>query len=258
MKFQHRLQEPSFRVKNIDIQKVKRPKNFTHYFRNGRIKHGFIYIVSGKMGVVLKNNVKQDFFAGTGELIFIPKNTVYSARYIEENTEIKIVQFDTDCEGLPQHLAVPSKIEFLGAKEIIENFFKPLENELFRHPFYYLSLIYELLWRIEESILSLPQKYKKLKPALSEISERFYENAKVSYYASLCGTSEVNFRRIFKEYMGISPVEYRNEIRLKNARFMLESEEYNVSETAEKCGFTNLSFFIRLFKKKYGHTPKKL
>ncbi len=129
-------------------------------------------------------------------------------------------------------------------------------GDIFRHPFYYLSLTNELLWKIEESLFSLPQKYKKLQPALSEISERFYENEKISYYASLCGTNEVNFRRIFREYTGVSPVEYRNEIRLKNARFMLESGEYNVSETAGKCGFTNLSFFIRLFKMKYGHTPK--
>ena len=69
--------------------------------------------------------------------------------------------------------------------------------------------------------------------------------------------SEVNFRRIFSEYIGMSPIEYRNEIRLKNARSMLVSGEYNVTEAAYESGFSNLSFFIRLYKKKYGHTPKK-
>jgi AraC-like DNA-binding protein len=38
---------------------------------------------------------------------------------------------------------------------------------------------------------------------------------------------------------------------------MLQSGEYNVSEAAFESGFTNLSFFIRLYKKKYGHTPKQ-
>ena len=69
--------------------------------------------------------------------------------------------------------------------------------------------------------------------------------------------SEVNFRRLFKEYTGKSPVEYRNDIRLKNAKIKLQSGEYNVSEAAYESGFSNLSFFIRLYKKKYGHTPKK-
>ena len=57
--------------------------------------------------------------------------------------------------------------------------------------------------------------------------------------------------------LGLSPVEYRNNLRLQSAKLKLESGEYNVSETAEACGFSNLSFFIRLYKKTYGCTPKK-
>ncbi len=257
MKFQHRLQEPPFRVKNIDIQKIIRHKNFTHHFRNGRIKHGFIYVVSGKMGIYLQSEDVQDLFIHPGELVFIPKNTVYSGKYMEENTEIRIVQFDIEEGELPEHLSYPVKIELPSAGELMESLFRPMENELFRHPFYYLSLAYELLWRIEENHSPLPKKYRNIQPAILEISERYFENEKISYYANLCGMSEVNFRRLFGEYTGSSPTKYRNEVRLKNAKFMLESGEYNVSETAEKCGFTNLSFFIRLFKKKYGHTPKK-
>ena len=50
--------------------------------------------------------------------------------------------------------------------------------------------------------------------------------------------------------------DYRNDIRLTHARSKLQSGEYNVSEAAFDSGFSNLSFFIRLYKKKYGHTPK--
>lgn len=49
---------------------------------------------------------------------------------------------------------------------------------------------------------------------------------------------------------------FSNSIRLTNARNKLQSGEYNVSEAAYESGFSNLSFFIRLYKKKYGHTPK--
>ena len=70
--------------------------------------------------------------------------------------------------------------------------------------------------------------------------------------------SEVSFRRNFKEFTGKAPLEYRNDIRLNNAKIMLQSGQYTVSETAEACGFSNLSFFTRLYKNKYGHTPKKV
>ena len=69
--------------------------------------------------------------------------------------------------------------------------------------------------------------------------------------------SEFHMCRMFKEYTGNSPIEYRNDLLLNSARAKLQSGEYNVTEVAELCGFTNLSFFIRLYKKKFGYTPKK-
>ncbi len=258
MKFQFRSEDPIYRIKNIDVQKVKRHKNYKHTFRNGRLKHGFLYVSKGEIVILLSKIDGENITAKAGDLLFIPKSTVYSCIYLCDNTEIKIVQFDTYGGELSSTLSNPTKIEVLGVLEIIDSFFSPMENSLLKHPFYYLSALYNLLYKIEESSLVTKNKYKKLEPAITEITERYFENEKISYYANLCGMSEVNFRRVFREYTGLSPVDYRNDIRLKNALLMIESGEYNVSETAEKCGFSNLSFFIRLFKKKYGNTPKKI
>jgi len=257
MKYQYVLQEPNFRVGNIDIQNVSRPKNYRMHFRNGRGKHGFIYVVNGKMRDIFQSDDIEDLYVNTGELIFIPKNTVYTGIYLEENTEIKIVQFDLVSGELPDYLSAPVKIELPRAGELIEAFFKPKENRTSNHPFYDLSCLYGLLWQIDESDSKIPAKYKKLQAALSEITEYWNQNQAVACYAELCNMSEVNFRRLFKEYTGLSPIDYRNDLRLSNAKNKLQSGEYNVSEVAELCGFSNLSFFIRLYKKKYGYTPKK-
>lgn len=257
MKYQYVLQEPNFRVGNIDIQNVSRPQNYRHTFRNGRGKHGFIYVVRGKMQDVFQSCDTTELWINAGELIFIPKNTVYTGIYLEENTEIKIIQFDLVSGTLPEYLSSPVKIELPEARELVEAFFRPVENRASSHPFYYLSCLYHLLWQIDESDSIIPVKYQKLQVALSEITECWNKNPPVSYYAERCSMSEVNFRRLFKEYTGRSPIDYRNDLRLSNARNKLRSGEYNVSEVAELCGFSNLSFFIRLYKKKYGYTPKK-
>ena len=257
MKYQYQLKEPQFRVENIDIQNVSRPKDYKHTFRNGRFKHGFIYTVSGRMQDVFQEKDQSDICVNAGELIFIPKNTVYTGIYLEENTEIKIVQFDLSGGTLPDYLSAPVKIDLPKAGELIEAFFKPSENRTSGHPFYYLSCLYDLLWQIDESDSKIPAKFKNLQPALSEITEHWNESRSVADYAKLCNMSEVNFRRLFKEYTRLSPIDYRNDLRLSNARSKLQSGEFNVSEAAELCGFSNLSFFIRLYKKKYGHTPKK-
>ncbi len=257
MKYKYVLAEPNFRVENIDIQNVSRPKDYRHTFKNGREKHGFIYTVSGKMKDVFRSDGMNGICVSSGELIFIPKSTVYTGVYLEENTEIKIVQFDIIQGKLPKYMSAPVKIELPRAGELIEAFFKPVKNRISNHPFYYLSCLYNLLWQIDESYSVIPAKYKRLQAALSEIAEYWDKNTPVAYYAELCSMSEVNFRRLFKEYTGLSPIDYRNDIRLSNAKSKLKSGEYNVSEVAELCGFSNLSFFIRLYKKKYGYTPKK-
>lgn len=54
----------------------------------------------------------------------------------------------------------------------------------------------------------------------------------------------------------MSPVKYRNDLRLHLAQTKLQSGEYTVSEAAELCGFSNLSYFTRLYKKQFGRLPK--
>ena len=253
MRYEFNLMHPPFTVENVDILNVARGRNYSHSYRNGRIKHGLLYTVRGTMRNTFLDSEIGEIDVGAGELIFIPKDCAYFATYLEENTEIKIIQFDLADGALPPHLATPGKVDLPDARELIDAFFTPRDH----HPFYFLACLYDLLWRVDNSRFDLPRRYKKLHPALLEISGHSERNVKISTYAEMCGMSEVNFRRLFVEYTGQSPIEYRNDIRLKHARTFLQSGEYNVSETAELCGFTNLSFFIRLYKKKYGYTPKK-
>ncbi|MBQ9796337.1 MAG: helix-turn-helix transcriptional regulator [Clostridia bacterium] len=256
MRFQYISEQPRFTVRDIDVVDVARDKNFSHSYRTGRIKHGFIYTVQGQICYSFVSGEEKKIYAKTGELVFVPKNCAYTGTYLEDGTELKIVQFELADGTLPEYLLQPKRIELPDAANLIERFFLLNKNGLEAHPFYYLSGLYELLWKIDGAYSSIPKRYKKLRAALGEMSERYYEDRPISYYAALCGMSEVNFRRLFRDYTGKTPVEYRNDIRLENAAVLLGSGEYTVSEAAESCGFSNLSFFTRLYKRRYGHTPK--
>ncbi|MNC09728.1 Arabinose operon regulatory protein [compost metagenome] len=48
-----------------------------------------------------------------------------------------------------------------------------------------------------------------------------------------------------------------NETRLAQARLYLEQQQMTVAEIMEKVGFSNESYFYRLFKRRYGTTPKE-
>ena len=253
MRYEYNLKAPNFTAKNVDILIVSRGKNYKYSYRKGRTKHGFIYTVRGTMRDTFHDNGETNIDVKPGELVFIPQNCAYTGTYLEEDTEIKIIQFDLAEGVLPHYLTYPHKIPLPEAGERINAFFRPGNN----HPFYYLSCLYELLWQIDSVYSKLPSPYKKLQAALTEIAVHYADNRPINEYATLCGMSEVNFRRLFHKYTGKSPIQHRNDIRLEKARILLQSGEYNVSEAAEACGFSSLSFFIRLYKKKYGYTPKK-
>lgn len=255
MKQEYKLQPLQFTVSEIDILEVIRGKNYGYSYRNGRSKHGFVYVVRGSMRDIFIQNDTLDFSLNAGDLIFIPQGCAYEAEYLEDDTQIRIVQFELANGTLPDYLSKPVKLELVNAKPLIEAFF--LMDPASEHQFYFFACMYSLLWKIDESHMGQSTHYAKLRPAINALKNNSEQTHKIDYYAKLCNMSEGNFRRLFRAYVGKSPIEFRNEIRLANARSLLQSGEYNVSEAAETTGFTNQSFFIRLYKKKYGHTPKQ-
>ena len=73
--------------------------------------------------------------------------------------------------------------------------------------------------------------------------------------AHACNVSTCHFRRLFKEYSGKSPSEYRMDLRLNMAKSMLQSDEVTMEYIAEALNFESTSYFCRVFKKKMGMTP---
>ena len=59
----------------------------------------------------------------------------------------------------------------------------------------------------------------------------------------------------FKEQLGITPVDYINNERIKLSKQLLGQNKYSVSEISAYCGFNDANYFIRMFKKMEGITP---
>ena len=75
-------------------------------------------------------------------------------------------------------------------------------------------------------------------------------------------TKGVNFSRsyisrLFRENTGASFCKYLTERRLSYAKELLETTDMSVIEVAFACGFQHVSYFIQVFKDKYGSTPYK-
>lgn len=94
-----------------------------------------------------------------------------------------------------------------------------------------------------------------IRAGVDYLEKNWNENTPISYLAELCGMSESYFRRLFGRYAGMSPVEYRNRIRISAAKSMLTENTASINEISMAVGFDDRFYFSRLFSKIEGMSP---
>ncbi len=88
------------------------------------------------------------------------------------------------------------------------------------------------------------------------IRENLDETLSIEELSRQSHMSESNFHRVFKNEMGISPIDFINNERIKLAASLLHDPKKKIKEICMECGFNNLSYFVRLFKKKKNISPR--
>ncbi len=79
----------------------------------------------------------------------------------------------------------------------------------------------------------------------------------ISYVASALGVSVSHFSRTFKRETGQTFEHYVSEKRVEHAQRLLLDPLNNVSEVARKCGFEDVSYFARVFRRVAGCSPSE-
>ncbi len=92
---------------------------------------------------------------------------------------------------------------------------------------------------------------------LSYIDRRYTEKISLKDIADNFHMSEKYFSRFFKNCFQVTFVEYVNSVRLEKAASLLSTTDLSVTEVALRCGFSNISYFIRSFKNAFGSSPHR-
>ncbi len=96
-----------------------------------------------------------------------------------------------------------------------------------------------------------------IQEALEYILQHFSENINMTMVANAVSVNYTYFSEKFKEHTGKNFNEYMKIIRIEKAKELLEKDCYKVYEVAQKTGFTDVKYFMKIFKEVTGTSPGK-
>ena len=89
------------------------------------------------------------------------------------------------------------------------------------------------------------------------IHSHIYEDISLDELADVSCLSKGYVIGLFKEKVGMPPQQYINRLKIEKAQLMLLTDNTQVKNIAYELGFSDHSYFIRLFKKITGFTPQR-
>lgn len=223
------------------------------------------YIVEGEGSFIVNNT---EYKVSKSQLIIINSNVSHTEKSSDSNSMEYItlgfdgMSFNKKNSQSKESIIIyeDDRIEILL---LIEFLLAELDNDD-SHVFYISQNILELI------IIKLKQ-YQDVKVEASsnqKINSTVYEVKKyidLNYSESLslddlAEVSHLNkyyLSHTFKEQTGLSPIEYLNETRIKNAKILLKSTNYSISEISSFTGFSSQSYFSQRFKKITDLSPRQ-
>ncbi|MEO0038289.1 MAG: hypothetical protein RIQ59_1500 [Bacteroidota bacterium] len=96
-----------------------------------------------------------------------------------------------------------------------------------------------------------------LSASIDFIKKNIQENINLKDLSEKACMSTTSFYRYFKRELGMSPIEYILNEKIKHAKKLLKNPKIHVNEVSYATGFEDCNYFIRLFKKYEGVTPKQ-
>lgn len=227
------------------------PQNVTLVHKN-RPSSGLVYFTEGENEFVFEGHTTK---ISAGKLIYLPEGSSY--RVHKTNSFCIAINFKMRNFPVEDFIVSPKNTI------IMENAFVRTEILWRTKPagFYSkcMASIYNILASIENETQTsyMPSsRSAKLQPAIELIHERYAtEKISIEYLAHITNMSATYFRKIFKQFYGVSPITYINHLKIQRAKEALRSRLYTVEQVAILAGYNDPSFFRREFKHYTDMTP---
>lgn len=125
--------------------------------------------------------------------------------------------------------------------------------------------IYDICYRFQDNIdiftdnlFQPPEKSSKIvKNAVDYVAQHFSEDITLASVAEVLHVNTSYLSMLFKQVTGTTFKEHLNRVRVEEAERLLANTDYPIIEIAIACGYSDQSYFTKVFKKYTGLTPRQ-
>lgn len=211
-----------------------------------------VVLTRGGSGTLWFRDNMGEITLGPGGLIVIPADQLKS--YAANNNGWSFLWFEFDSDDLPLSPMTCYRIDRNNwqdelCRECLQQMLckkEELASALFTAVLY--------LWSNAAGAERRTDNHTLINRSLTYIRDNI-ATVTVKSLAEQFFVSDRTLRNLFGKYVGCSPSEMLRKIRVKEARSMLESSSYTVSEIAEKLGYGNPFYFSKIFINQVGISP---
>ncbi len=235
---------------------------FETHNREGRLDYYLQYVTHGKMRVFLGNEIHE---MGEGSFILTKPRSPY--RYFLPDGEemgYLLIHFSGFHSGrILKNLRLDcGKIYTAdGIKDRLTAMFEELFSEFTNRQRGFDNMcaahLTEILVLLSRTALMENKSADGRLRTIGWLHSHFAEKNTVDELAAMEHLSGSRYRSVFRNQTGFSPSEYRTALRISHACDLLLTSQRSIKDISAACGFEDVLYFTRLFRRKMGMPPGK-
>lgn len=233
----------------------------------GRVDWQLVYITAGEGHFILNGH---EVIVPAGNMVlYQPKQEQHYYFLGKDQSQYWFVHFTgRQVKSILKHYEIPldGYILHTGISYEYEDLFKRMRDELLDCAFCYEE---NLTYLLRELLIIMNRRMNQGLPKVSgfvqnEIDhaktyfkEHYNEEISIEQYAASRNMSTSWFSKSFRDIVGVTPMKYVLDQRMRNAQILLETTDSTITEIAHSLGYENAMYFSRLFRKMKGVSPLK-
>lgn len=259
------LYSTDYNIGNICALRQLWRDGFTFCMKNPRPTCALLLFRGSSATYTSNSGTSFSLFVPKGSIVFIPEGATYDCTFSESepSSTLSDILLEFSLFGVNGKKFIPEKqiTVLTEASPLFYHLFSEMA-ELYAQTLQSFSCMKSTLYKILSELSQIHRRaniyskeYASIADGILYMESNINPTMTIEEIADMCHVSPSTFRRLFKKYSGLSPIDYRTNSKIVYAKKLLQSKAMSIAEISDELQFESSAYFCRTFKKNTGMTP---